>query len=52
MSMDKITRMVCTAQPFGVMLVRPHCIPCGQAPEDGRVCPHEVNVHAREQLLI
>lgn len=43
---------VLTAQPLGVVLVRPHGVPPGQAPEDGGVRPHEVDVHAGEQLLI
>lgn len=41
-----------TAQPLGVVLVRPHGVPPGQAPEDGGVRPHEVDVHAGEKLLI
>lgn len=43
---------VVTAQPLGVVLVRPHGVPPGQAPEDGGVRPHEVDVHAGEKLLI
>lgn len=37
---------VLTAEPLRVVLVCSHCIPLGQAPEDGSICPHEVNVHA------
>lgn len=43
---------VFTAQPLGVVLVRPDGVPPGQAPEDGGVRPHEVDVHAGKQLLI
>lgn len=37
---------VLTAEPLGVVLVGPHGIPPGQAPEDGGISPHEVDVHA------
>lgn len=35
-----------TTKPLGVVLVSPHCISLGQAPEDGSISPHEVDVHA------
>lgn len=41
-----------TTQPLRVVLVCPHCVSLGQAPEDGSISPHEVNVHAGEQLLV
>lgn len=41
-----------TTKPLRVVLVCPHCISLGQAPEDGSICPHEVNVHAWEQFLV
>lgn len=37
---------VLTTKPLRVVLVCPHCISLGQAPEDGSICPHEVDVHA------
>lgn len=41
-----------TAEPFGVVLICSHWVPLGQAPEDGSIRPHEVDVHAWEQLLV
>lgn len=41
-----------TVQPSGVVLVRPHGRLLPQGPEDGRVRPHEVDVHACVQLAV
>lgn len=35
-----------TTQPLGVVLVCSHGVPLGQAPEDGSIGPHEVDIHA------
>lgn len=41
-----------TAKPLGVVLVAPHGVPLSQAPEDGGVGAHEVDVHAGEEFLV
>lgn len=43
---------ILTTQPLGVVLVAAHGVPLSQAPEDGGISAHEVDVHAGEEFLV